>query len=49
MSFDTLTNDTPQNGVGGKAAWAWIFILEGIMSILVSIIAYWCIHDYPAT
>jgi MFS family permease len=38
-----------QNGVGGKAAWAWIFILEGLLSILVSIIAYWCINDYPDT
>ncbi|KAL6704965.1 hypothetical protein ACN47E_007510 [Coniothyrium glycines] len=37
------------SGVGGKAAWAWIFILEGLLSILVSMIAYWCIHDYPAT
>ncbi|KAF2849498.1 high-affinity nicotinic acid transporter [Plenodomus tracheiphilus IPT5] len=37
------------NGVGGKPAWAWIFILEGLLSILVSIVAYWCIYDYPAT
>lgn len=37
------------SGVGGRAAWSWIFILEGILSILVSIIAYWCIYDYPAT
>jgi sugar phosphate permease len=37
------------SGVGGKAAWAWIFILEGILSILVSVIAYWCIYDYPVT
>ncbi|KAH7385556.1 major facilitator superfamily domain-containing protein [Phaeosphaeria sp. MPI-PUGE-AT-0046c] len=37
------------SGVGGKSAWAWIFILEGLLSILVSMIAYWCIHDYPAT
>ncbi|KAF9693238.1 hypothetical protein EKO04_008834 [Ascochyta lentis] len=37
------------SGVGGRAAWSWIFILEGILSILVSIIAYWCINDYPAT
>ncbi|KAF2821166.1 high-affinity nicotinic acid transporter [Ophiobolus disseminans] len=37
------------NGVGGRAAWAWIFILEGILSIIVSIIAYWCIYDYPST
>lgn len=37
------------SGVGGKAAWSWIFILEGLLSILVSIIAYWCIYDYPST
>jgi len=37
------------NGVGGKSAWAWIFILEGLLSILVSFIAYWAINDYPAT
>lgn len=37
------------SGVGGKAAWSWIFILEGLLSILVSIIAYWCIYDYPTT
>ncbi|KAJ8117011.1 hypothetical protein OPT61_g1696 [Boeremia exigua] len=37
------------SGVGGKSAWSWIFILEGLLSILVSMVAYWCIHDYPAT
>ncbi|KAJ4984597.1 high-affinity nicotinic acid transporter [Stagonosporopsis vannaccii] len=37
------------SGVGGKSAWSWIFILEGLLSILVSMIAYWCIYDYPAT
>ena len=37
------------HGVGGKAAWAWIFILEGLASIVVAIAAYWCIYDYPAT
>jgi MFS family permease len=37
------------SGVGGKPAWAWIFILEGLLSILVSMAAYWCIYDYPAT
>jgi sugar phosphate permease len=37
------------SGVGGKAAWAWIFILEGLLSIIVSMAAYWCIYDYPAT
>lgn len=37
------------HGVGGKSAWAWIFILEGLLSILVSFIAYWVINDYPST
>lgn len=37
------------NGVGGRSAWSWIFILEGILSVLVSMVAYWCIYDYPAT
>ncbi|KAI9052613.1 hypothetical protein LZ554_003956 [Drepanopeziza brunnea f. sp. 'monogermtubi'] len=37
------------DGVGGVAAWAWIFILEGLLSILVSFSAYWAINDYPAT
>jgi MFS family permease len=37
------------SGVRGIAAWAWIFILEGLLSILVSMTAYWAIYDYPAT
>ncbi|KAK6078421.1 high-affinity nicotinic acid transporter [Seiridium cupressi] len=37
------------SGVGGLSAWSWIFILEGLLSILVSFSAYWAIYDYPAT
>ncbi|KAF2795769.1 high-affinity nicotinic acid transporter [Melanomma pulvis-pyrius CBS 109.77] len=37
------------NGIAGIAAWAWIFILEGLMSVVVSFAAYWAICDYPAT
>lgn len=37
------------DGVGGIAAWAWIFILEGTFSIVVSFVAYWVINDYPST
>jgi MFS family permease len=37
------------DGVAGISAWAWIFILEGILSVLVSLAAYWAINDYPAT
>ncbi|KAF2119112.1 high-affinity nicotinic acid transporter [Lophiotrema nucula] len=35
--------------VAGIGAWAWIFILEGLASIVVSVTAYWLIYDYPAT
>ncbi|KAK8021586.1 hypothetical protein PG990_006724 [Apiospora arundinis] len=37
------------SGVGGLSAWQWIFILEGLLSIIVSFTAYWAIHDYPST
>ncbi|KAM7184978.1 high-affinity nicotinic acid transporter [Rhypophila sp. PSN 637] len=37
------------SGVAGLSAWSWIFILEGLLSILVSGVAYWAICDYPAT
>lgn len=34
-------------GVGGKHGWAWIFILEGLVTIIVGIISYWMVHDFP--
>jgi MFS family permease len=37
------------DGVGGKAAWSWIFILEGLVTICVGGCSYWAIHDYPAS
>jgi len=40
---------TEMNGVGGKAGWAWIFILEGIVTLIVAFAAYWVINDYPET
>lgn len=36
-------------GVGGLNGWRWIFILEGILTVLVSLIAYFFIANYPAT
>ncbi|KAH7072943.1 MFS nicotinic acid transporter-like protein Tna1 [Paraphoma chrysanthemicola] len=35
-------------GVGGKPGWAWIFILEGLATIIVGIASYWMVHDFPA-
>ncbi|KAH0442998.1 major facilitator superfamily transporter [Colletotrichum camelliae] len=36
-------------GVGGKPGWAWIFILEGIITLAVAIAAFFIMNDYPAT
>jgi MFS family permease len=35
------------SGVGGKAGWSWIFIIEGLLSLCVASICYWAISDYP--
>lgn len=37
------------DGVGGLEGWRWIFILEGILTVLVAIIAYFTLYDYPET
>ncbi|KAF7510462.1 hypothetical protein GJ744_006741 [Endocarpon pusillum] len=36
-------------GVGGRPGWAWIFIIEGLLTFLVACAAYWAINDYPKT
>ena len=36
-------------GVGDLNGWRWIFILEGLLTILVSASAYFFIANYPAT
>ncbi|KAE8347294.1 hypothetical protein BDV24DRAFT_173180 [Aspergillus arachidicola] len=37
------------DGVGGYAGWRWIFILEGLLTIVVAFIAPFAIHDSPET
>lgn len=37
------------DGVGGYEGWRWIFILEGIVTVLVAISAFWLLPDYPDT
>src|SRR5436305_549667 len=37
------------DGVGGKAAWSWIFILEGLLTLFIGAFSYGAVHDYPAT
>ncbi|KAK4196748.1 putative high-affinity nicotinic acid transporter [Triangularia verruculosa] len=36
-------------GVGGLSGWQWIFILEGILTVIIAISAYFVMQDYPAT
>jgi MFS family permease len=40
---------TEMDGVGGKGGWAWIFILEGIVTFAVAVLAFWVMNDYPST
>ncbi|TFK30775.1 MFS general substrate transporter [Coprinopsis marcescibilis] len=37
------------DGVGGRPGWAWIFILEGIATVLLAIASFWIIQDFPDT
>ncbi|PNS17905.1 hypothetical protein CAC42_3864 [Sphaceloma murrayae] len=35
------------NGVGGYGGWRWIFILEGLFTVIVGIASKWFIADWP--
>ncbi|KLO13926.1 MFS general substrate transporter [Schizopora paradoxa] len=37
------------NGVAGKPAWAWIFIIEGGFTILIGIVSFWVLQDFPVS
>ncbi|KAJ7160893.1 MFS general substrate transporter [Mycena filopes] len=37
------------SGVGGLLGWSWIFILEGLATIIVGIAAFFILVDFPAT
>ncbi|KAF8199780.1 major facilitator superfamily domain-containing protein [Mycena galopus ATCC 62051] len=36
-------------GIGGLHGWQWIFCLEGLVTVLVSVASYFFMHDYPQT
>lgn len=38
---------TKMKGIGGKEGWAWLFILEGLLTVVVSIPAYFLVPNYP--
>lgn len=37
------------DGVGNLAGWRWIFILEGILTVLVGAVAPFTMYDFPET
>jgi len=37
------------DGIAGYGGWRWIFILEGIATVIVAIGSYWLIPDWPET
>lgn len=37
------------DGIGGKPAWAWIFIIEGLATVLAGALSFIFVHDFPET
>ncbi|KAK3934203.1 hypothetical protein QBC46DRAFT_400459 [Diplogelasinospora grovesii] len=35
------------DGIGGRPGWAWIFILEGLLTIAIGVVSFWMVHDFP--
>ena len=35
------------DGIGGRPGWAWIFILEGIVTVAAALASYWMVLDFP--
>lgn len=36
-------------GVGGKGGWAWIFIIEGLVTVVAGVLSFFIIQDFPDT
>ena len=34
-------------GLAGLNGWRWIFIIEGLMTVLLGIAGYWLLVDFP--
>ncbi|KAK5948589.1 hypothetical protein OHC33_010348 [Knufia fluminis] len=37
------------DGVGGYASWRWLFLIEGAVTVICAVPAYWILPNYPAT
>lgn len=37
------------DGLGGRPGWAWIFILEGLITVIAGVMSWWLVFDWPET
>ena len=37
------------DGVGGYEGWRWIFILEGLLTVVIAVVAFFTVYDFPET
>lgn len=37
------------DGTAGRPGWAWIFILEGLATVLIGLFCWWMVFDWPDT
>jgi MFS family permease len=37
------------DGIGGEPGWAWIFILEGLLTIVCAVASFFILEDFPDT
>ena len=37
------------DGVAGYGGWRWIFILEGLLTVIIAFVSYWLVPDWPET
>lgn len=35
------------DGLQGLAGWSWIFIIEGLLTIIIGLISFFMVHDFP--
>ncbi|KAF4573040.1 hypothetical protein EYR36_007550 [Pleurotus pulmonarius] len=35
------------DGIGGKPGWAWIFILEGLITVVFAVVSFWVVQGFP--
>lgn len=35
------------DGIRDRPGWAWIFILEGLATVIIGLISFWMVHDFP--